>query len=231
MKTNQKFHFAALMLAASLATATLSANTTIVTVAEAPTLQQENPGTPGKKKCRRCVSWRPVRLFEKGQLEASFSVGAVPTFLMDGAKIKMLPVSLGLDYRFGEKFSLGVVAGHSVSESKPKVFSDGLKATWTNSFFHVALRPAIHVTSVEDWDFYGGFSIGMQSSQVTGKSNGQDFDLKEMESHLGIASSKTNAAFSGFAGLRYVLNPKWTVNGEIGFGVSIFTVGVTRLLN
>ena len=231
MKTNHQLIGAAMLLCTLFLSQVSQAENPVSTPIAKPENQMEGPGKPRSKKCRKCAPWLPERLFKKGQWDATLGVGAVPTFLMDGAKIQMLPLSLGLDYRFSEKFSLGVVAGHSVSESKPKIFSDGVQASWMNRFYHLALRPAVHVTSVEDWDFYGGFSIGLQSSRLEGKSNATQAELNELENHLGISPNRTNAAFSGFAGLRYVVSPKWTVGGEVGFGVSILTVGVTRLLN
>lgn len=186
--------------------------------------------TPPKKKCRKCVKFRPDRIFKSKQLDGTFGIGVLPTFLMDDAKSKLLPVSLGLEYRFSEVFSLGLAAGHSVSESKSRLIADGIKANWTNSFYLVALRPAFHVTRVEDWDFYGGFSIGVNHSELSGSSNGTKADLHDYERHRGIGSN-TNVAFSGFTGVRYVIDPKWTVGAELGFGVSIFTIGMNYLLN
>lgn len=232
MKMNQNLILTAIVLAALHLSATSYANTATTVANDGPAPRLETFDNPGKKKkCRRCVRWHPVRMFKSGQVDALLGVGVVPTFLMDKAKVVLPPVSLGADYRFNEKFSLGVLVGHSISKSEPTIVGDGIAATWTNSFYHIALRPAVHVTSIEDWDFYGGFSIGMQMSNVKGSANSPDMDLSALESHMGIGGQRTNGTFSGFLGLRYVVSPKWTIGAEAGFSVSILTIGVTRLLN
>ncbi|MBK9016277.1 MAG: hypothetical protein IPM82_20630 [Saprospiraceae bacterium] len=132
---------------------------------------------------------------------------------------------LGIDYRFSEYFSTGLTFGGAFSTSKPEIFSDGLKATWTNQLYYAALRPTVHITRVEDWDFYSGFSIGLHRSYVQGTSNASPGTLEELEGHLGIQPRRTTLAYTGFAGLRRSISHKVTVGGELGFGVSLLTVG------
>ena len=87
----------------------------------ASTLSETGPGGPGKKakkkakkarngkhkkmSRRHCMYCPPTRLFEKGQWDASVGAGVIPTYLMDKATVLVPPVSLGVDYRFSEKFS------------------------------------------------------------------------------------------------------------------------------
>lgn len=204
---------------------------------DAATLAVDNHDGPGKKKAskkksrRKCVYCPAMRTFEKGQWEANFSAGLVPTYLMDNASIIVPPLSVGAEYRFSDKFSIGTTVGHSTSESQPKLVGDGIDATWTNAHFTIGLRPGIHITRVENWDFYGGFSIGLNYSNVTGHTSSPSFDLEAMEGHLGIHDNQISPSFFGFTGVRYVVSPKWTVNTEVGFGVSIFSMGVNYLLN
>ena len=225
MKTKEISRMTALAIIVLLSTVGMYASTQL---SENDSPQFEP--TPPKKKCRKCSKFRPVHLFKKGQLEATFGLGLVPTFLADKAKVKLLPLAVGIEYRFSETFSLGATATHSISESKPVVLGDGVEATWTNRYSQFVLRPLVHITRIEDWDFYGGFSIGVARSGIVGQSNGKEEDLREYERHMGI-ESRTNGVFSGIAGLRYVLSPKWTVGAELGFGASIFTVGANYYLN
>ena len=192
---------------------------------------------PDKKKARKkvsrrkCVYCRPMREFEKGQWEANFSTGIVPTYLMDKATTIMPPLNIGAEYRINEKFSIGASLGNSVSKSQPKFMSEGVYATWTNSHYVIGLRTGIHVTRIENWDFYGGFSIGINYSNISGKATESSFDLKEMEGHLGIRQHVVSPSFFGYTGVKYVINPKWLAHTEIGFGISLFSVGVDYLLN
>ncbi len=197
------------------------------------------PGKPGKKKSnknkkmsrRKCVYCPPMREFEKGQWEASFSAGLVPTYLADKVKVKMPPMVLGADYRFSEKFSLGANFGSSVSESKPRLVGDGIRATYTNAHFVLGVRPGFHMTSIENWDIYGGFSIGVNYSNIVGNMSLPPAEIKIMESHLGIKQHVFSPSFYGYTGIKYAINPKWLAYSEIGFGISLFSMGMSYLIN
>lgn len=189
-----------------------------------------------KKKKKRRNSWMPVRLFEKGQWDAQLSLGTVPTYVMDNAKILMPPVQAGMNYRISEHFSLGATIGHSISESQPKEIlmtspnGEGgqgamINATWTNNSTFLNIRPGVHITKLENWDFYGGFSIGASLVNINGNSVLAKERLMEIESHLGIERHRSNISFSGFTGARRVVSPRFTVGAEIGSGISLFTVG------
>jgi hypothetical protein len=203
----------------------------------------DGPGKPDKKKKskhkklsrRKCIYCPPIREFKKGQWEASFASGLVSTFLMDDVTVKMPPLSLGADYRITERISLGASIGSSISESQPRMVAhkaeDAIYATWTTSQFVVGIRPGIHLIRNESWDFYGGFSLGFNFSNISGQASQKTFDLEAMEKHLGIHQHVLTPSFFGYTGVKYVINPKWMAYSEVGFGISIFSVGVNYLLN
>ncbi len=223
-------------LVACPSAASLAEDEKLITTGNPDSATPDNSGDHGKKKAKRkrsrrkCVYCPIMRTFEKGQWEANFSAGLVPTFLMDRATIIVPPLSLGAEYRLSEKFSIGASFSHSASESQPRLIGDGINATWTNTHFIVGLRPNIHITQIENWDFYGGFSVGVNYSIVNGNSNVKGFELEKMERHLGIKGQRISPSFYGFTGARYVVSPKCTLNAEIGFGISIFSVGANYLL-
>ena len=233
MKTIINFSLAIVILAALFLPISAFAKTALASLFENVSVDEEDPGKPRKKKHHGCCQWsRPDRLFKEGQIDATIGIGLVPTFMMDGATTKLLPLIGSLEYRFGEKFSLGLMAGHSICESKPKSVGNGdIRATWTNHFTQLALRPAVHIVKSDTWDIYGGFAIGMSITALEGKCNSTEFDLPEYESHVGIRRNKSDFLYTGFLGVRYVMSPKWMLGAEAGLGVSIFTVGATRLLN
>lgn len=196
-----------------------------------------NGGNKDKKKQRRhkksrrhCTYCPPMRTFEGGQMEVTVKAGLVPTYVMDHATVKVPPITFGLDYRVSERFSLGFSAGHSASESQQQIIDDGIAATWTNRHFFFGIRPGIHITSVENWDFYGGMSLGFHISNVEGNANVKEYDLSAMESHMGIEPTNIAPSFFGFVGVRYVVSPKWILYCEVGYDVSIFSVGGSYLL-
>ena len=187
------------------------------------------PAFPKKKMPKR-TSLRPERSFRKGQLDVQMGAGLLPTYLMDQATVRFPPVALGITYRVSAPFSLSITSGHSVSNSKIYTITDDIFASWANSYTSINLKPGFHITRLEDWDFYGGFSFGLEMINIAGNTNGSGALLRETEKHLGIRPNTIKPSFSGFTGVRYVWTPKWTTHLEIGSGVSLVTAGVGYML-
>jgi hypothetical protein len=182
---------------------------------------------PGKPKGKKRNSLRPVRLFKEGQLDGIFAVGALPTYVMDKGKAIIPPLSLGAEYRLSEQFSLGAMIGYSASQSRVHSYPGGLRAWWKNQTALFSIRPAVHITKLEHWDFYGGFSIGVNVVNLQGISNAADGNLREIEEKMGIQKNNSYASFSGFTGVRRVVSSRLTINGELGLGISLVTIGVS----
>ncbi|MCP3930994.1 MAG: porin family protein [Bacteroidetes bacterium] len=163
------------------------------------------------------------RIFKKGQMDASISIGLVPTFFADKGKMMLPPLSVGADYRIARKFSLGMYAGKSITESARKVFHDSMIAQWKNNFTTLGLRGTVHFTERENLDIYGGFLL------IYNHSNIEIMEGKEeiLAKHLGIKPTSSTLAYSGFVGTRYALNKELSVFGEIGYGVSLAKVGIS----
>ena len=201
------------------------------------------PGKKGKKKAKKtkksnhkklkrkfCTYCPPVRVFDKGQVDASFSAGLIPTYLMDKATVLLPPISVGVDYRISEKFSLGVAAGHSISESRPINTPEGILVKWTNNSYNFGIKPGVHFPVKDNWEIYGGFQIGLNYSKMTGKTDFKQVNVREIGRHMGIHENVYSPSFFGYTGVRFVVSPKWTINTEIGFGISILNIGCTYLL-
>lgn len=193
-------------------------------VSQGPRLQARRP-CPGK------CAWLPERVFRKKQWDLQLGLGLVPVYLMDKARIVVPPVGLGLEYRINEFVSLGGQSGYSISESQPYSMANDVTAIWTNRYLNFRLKPGFHITRIEGWDFYGGFSFGMDLVHVDGRTDGSYIALRETEQHLGIRAMTLSPAFSGFTGFRYVLTPSWTVGGELASGISLVTFQMGYLLN
>jgi hypothetical protein len=169
----------------------------------------------------------PTRLFAANQVDAIVFVGALPTYVADKATVDVPPVSAGLSYMVSPIFGVDFLIGHSISTSSKHFFTDQAYATWTNALYFAAIRPAIHFTKRDNIDIYGGMSMGFHYSKMTGNPGGDlsTLRLSEYENHLGIKST-WKPAFSGFLGARYALSPNLTINSEIGFNVSILSIGL-----
>lgn len=168
---------------------------------------------------------KPDRIFKKGQSDVQIGVGLVPTYFMDKAKMIVPPVSLEFNHLLSDHFSLGAYAGHSVSQSKPGITSDGIPQSVQNKHFQFGLKGGIHITKWDNFDWYGGFMLAYNHSKFKAVDNS---DMQFMEQHLGIERKKEKFTYTGFLGVRYAFEPKYTLFGEAGFGVSLLTVGVSR---
>lgn len=169
----------------------------------------------------------PTRLFAANQMDVLVYAGALPTYVADKATVKVPPISAGLSYMVSPIFGVDFMIGHSISESPKHFFTDQAYATWTNALYFAAIRPAIHFTKRDNIDIYGGMSLGVHYTHISGNPGGQlsKLRLSEYENHLGIQSS-WKPAFSGFLGARYALTGDLTINSEIGFNVSILSIGL-----
>ncbi len=74
------------------------------------------------------------RVFKKGQLDANFGIGLLPTFTVDNGKTILLPLSISADYRLAGKFSMGLYAGKSITETKRTDIQDCPNAHWKNNW-------------------------------------------------------------------------------------------------
>ncbi len=166
---------------------------------------------------------QPKRIFKKNQMDVQAGVGLLPMArILDGATMKMLPVSIEVNRMLGDRFSLGLSHGRSVAESRPIIISDGVSQRVTNHTNQTALKAAFHLTRLDNADFYGGFMLTVNDSKFSVDKGDMDF----LKTHHGIVSRKTKLTYTGFVGSRYAISSKWNLFGELGFGESVLTVGV-----
>ncbi|MCB0640218.1 MAG: hypothetical protein KDC44_01200 [Phaeodactylibacter sp.] len=164
----------------------------------------------------------PGRIYEAGQADIQVGVGLVSTFFKDDTKTVLIPLSFSADYLISQGFSLGLQAGHSVTDGPEEVFSDGLIGQWRNTYTEIGLRMAGHYNKMKNLDLYGGICIGASHSGVEALRPG----LEAVELHKGIEPNSWNLLYSAFLGSRYSATDRWSAFGEIGFGVSLVKVGI-----
>ncbi|MBV6655263.1 MAG: outer membrane beta-barrel protein [Mameliella sp.] len=160
----------------------------------------------------------------KPHVDVNLGIGILPTFVKDHGKAKMLPLSLTADYKFTKNFSLGLAASHSVTESGVYQFRDGTTAQWRNNFSTVTIRAAAHSSLLNDcWNIYGGLNAGYTNSNIE-MMKGEE---QKVKSERGIGRTGSNFLYTAFLGSRYCLGEKVGLFGEVGFGVSLATVGIS----
>ncbi|MEK7253854.1 MAG: hypothetical protein AAB316_03860 [Bacteroidota bacterium] len=163
----------------------------------------------------------PERDYKKGRTDLTFLTGVLPTFLMDGAKINIPPMSVGVERMLSENISIGVQMGHSSSTTRNEsVFEESKR--YRNSFYFVGIRSAAHCNCrMDNLDIYGGAMLGYNLSLISVE-NGS---FGELEEHLGIKEKEGKVTYSAFLGVRYACSKKLTLVGEFGYGISIIQLG------
>ena len=167
---------------------------------------------------------KPNRIFKKGQMDVNFQLGLAPTFLADKGKSIVPPLLVGVDYMFSDNFSLGLSFGHSATNTKKELISDGILGHWNNKTFEATLKTGFHVTKFDDMSIYGGFLLNYNVAKVTAS---HPEEMAEIAHHKGIEPTETSVIPGGYIGFKYAVTRKLTLNSELGFsGLSIFKVGV-----
>lgn len=164
----------------------------------------------------QCARWKQDH--PKWQLRSG--IGLLPTFAKDHAATISPPISLELRYQFNANLSLGLLAGHSVSEVT-RSYLTGENITYQNDFKMLALRAGAHTHRWTKWQAYGGIVIGYQNNNIDDYSTN-----KESENQSRFRRDPSPLFFSAFMGSAYHPIPQLEVFGELGFGLSILTLGV-----
>jgi hypothetical protein len=147
-------------------------------------------------------------------------IGLLPTFLKDQATAVCPPLSIELNYRLTPRFSLGLLAGGSLSTVTLEHHS-GSSLKLRNKFQMIALRGAVHTQRWEKWKPYGGISLAYQYNKVDEMKT-----QKVTTSPIYYAPRKSGFFYGAFVGTCYQPVPQVEIFGELGFGLSILTMGV-----
>lgn len=157
-------------------------------------------------------------------VDINAGMGILPTFFKDAGKAKMMPLSLSADYKLAKNFSLGIYAGHSVTETDLKTLRDGTQAQWKNSYYVTGLRMAAHSRYMDGWNIYGGMTMGYSHSNIEMMQGA----VAKIRDNMGIEPSSGKMLLSGFLGARYSFNPRMGLFGELGMGgISLATAGLS----
>lgn len=156
--------------------------------------------------------------------EVRAGLGLLPTFLKDHTKTELPPISLEVRYRPNERFSIGLLAGNSIAQAMVSHQSDNERLV-RNDFKMAALRGAIHSNPFERFEIYGGILLGYTHSDVNYK---QPTDEKREEPTFSPTPKVRNGLlFSGFMGTSYRAYNNVHLFGELSYGLSLATAGVS----
>ena len=165
---------------------------------------------------------QPTRIFEKGQIDLQSAVGIFPTYLADQPESVMPPVHIGLRWMVADPFSVSIFAAYSTSRSREVLSFDSARGRWKNQTLFIGIENGFHYTRIDNWDFYGGFSLLYQHIHVDTDSP----KLKRMMPLYGIKARRGKMALTAYIGSRFALSSHYSVFIDLGYGVSLLRVGV-----
>lgn len=166
--------------------------------------------------------------FKKGDIELATGIGIFSTFAKDNPNTIVPPVSARIGVRLASNFSLGGYAAYSSSQASQLALPNGNFKDVDNEFLILGLRAAAHTNRMDNWDIYGGAMLGynipkVQETVTEVKSVGDD-----APSFSRPAENKVT--YSAFVGGSYYPVKNLGVFAEVGYGISIFNLGVSLKL-
>lgn len=166
---------------------------------------------------------------KSGDIELAAGIGLVSINAKDAATNIVPPVSARLQVRLSPNFSLGAFAAYTSAEVNNRVLPNNSVQSLTNETLMVGLRSAAHVTSVEKWDFYGGVALAYNMPTVEETIDNQPKSVEEAGPSF-RRPAENNLLYSAFIGSAFYPTKHFGVFGEVGYGVSIVTVGISAKL-
>ena len=159
----------------------------------------------------------------KRHADFNAGIGLLPTYLKDAGKMVSPPLSLSADFMLAENFSLGAFAGFSITETGLRAMRDGGTAKWRNHSSIFGLRMAAQSRPIGAWNIYGGMTAAYALSNI----DVVEGQLEKVKQEKGLKESSGKMIFGGFIGGRHKLTPHLGLFGELGFGISLATVGLS----
>jgi len=152
-----------------------------------------------------------------GGKEIKFGVGAGLSGVEGDATIP--PVSLGFQFGISDKISVGPLLAYSGSTYKFGFWNASYE--WKYNYIIIGARGEYHFLEPSNkFDVYGGLTLGYEIFSVTEPGN--------LPAYFSGYSAKSSALIYGFhAGGKYALSESFGVFGELGYGLSYITAGLS----
>ncbi|MCO6477993.1 MAG: hypothetical protein J5I94_15280 [Phaeodactylibacter sp.] len=163
------------------------------------------------------------RRAQENYLDINAGMGILPTFVKDAGKVVSPPLSLSADFKLARNFSLGAFAGFSVTETGLRPMRDGGTAKWQNRFSLAGLRLAGRSGQMGPWNIYGGMSVAYSHSTI----DMMEGQLEKVKDEQGVQENSGKILLAGFIGGRHSFTPRLGAFGELSFGLSLATVGLS----
>lgn len=165
-------------------------------------------------------------VFNKGTNTVSLLVGFWDNTYGQGQKMLVPPLQLAYEHGIVDglidgnaSIGVGVAGGYAASKLATTVVDTKSIMTYNHGF--VGARGSFHYQFINKLDTYAGVFLGCSMSKASLKNeivNKVYSENKAVEANFGWA---------GFLGARYYFIPSMAINAEIGYGISIFNIGLT----
>lgn len=165
-----------------------------------------------------------------GKITVRAGVGIVPTYTGSNAETNTPPLYFQAGYNVSNKFSLNAFAGYSSASTGARFFSDGLATYLTNKSLMTGLRAELRHEWTDRLEMYGGGLIGYNRTFINeyNSATHQPYTRVNTEpTPYNPNAPKGQLLYSGFLGASYFMSKNIGVYGEVGYGISIASVGFT----
>lgn len=161
------------------------------------------------------------QVFEVGQKDLSFGVGFGSPWVNSGYYSTIPPISAAFDYGFRDDYGPGIISvGGYFGIAGYRYEYPAIDFGWTYTTAIFMGRAAYHYSFSENLDSYAGLGIGFRT--VTSK----EYGTKPAD---GIYTGDSGLKMAGtvYVGAKYYFSPNFAGYAELGYGISIFTLGVS----
>lgn len=153
-------------------------------------------------------------------------IGLMSTFSKDLTRSIVPPLALGVNYRISPTFSVGVQGSTSSYAAEINYFDRTYTTAVETTNRMIQVRINGHLPVGLRGEVYGGFGVGSRSTDIIA----QEAPQGEKTDEDRIVRPQNGFITTAHVGGRYALTPRLGINGEIGSGLSLATVGISYRL-
>lgn len=163
-------------------------------------------------------------IFKTGDVELATGIGLFSTFAKDESTTIVPPVSARLGIRLAPNFSLGAYVAYSSSEAHQVGLPGDAIRDVSNESYLFGLRAAAHTIRMDNWDIYGGAMLGYNVPKID---NTITKEKSEIEGPTFSRPAENTFTYSAFVGATYYPVRNIGLFAEVGYGISIFNMGLS----
>lgn len=159
--------------------------------------------------------------YKKGQTDLHVGIGLISTWYASGLDGVIPPINASFEKAVTDNIGVGGFVGFSTAKYDYDGY--GYDYKWNFNYIMFGGRGTYHFNVLDDskWDTYAGLTLGYYIANANFKS-----DDPEVNEDLYDAPADSDLGWSAFAGARYRFSEKLGAYGELGYGFSVFNIGL-----